>query len=70
MLGFSLAAAVFFDAFAVRLAIVPAVLALVGRHAWWLPRWLDRILPKVDVEGASPNPDPAGEPQEASSAAS
>jgi len=52
MLGFSLAVAVFFDAFVVRLAIVPAVLALLGHRAWWLPRWLDRILPGVDVEGA------------------
>jgi RND superfamily putative drug exporter len=52
MLGFSLAVAVFFDAFIVRLAIVPAVLALLGHRAWWLPSWLDRILPGVDVEGA------------------
>ncbi|GGZ00452.1 MMPL family transporter [Streptomyces nitrosporeus] len=51
MIGFSLAIAVFFDAFVVRMAIVPAVLALLGRRAWWLPRWLDRILPNVDVEG-------------------
>ncbi|RZT27593.1 RND superfamily putative drug exporter [Kribbella sp. VKM Ac-2569] len=52
MLGFALAAAVLFDAFVVRLAIVPAVMALLGHHAWWLPRRLDRILPAVDVEGA------------------
>ncbi|GGV89778.1 membrane protein [Streptomyces gelaticus] len=51
MIGFSLAIAVFFDAFVVRMAIVPAVLALLGRRAWALPRWLDRILPNVDVEG-------------------
>ncbi|MFH8517580.1 MMPL family transporter [Streptomyces gelaticus] len=51
MIGFSLAIAVFFDAFVVRMAIVPAVLALLGRRAWSLPRWLDRILPNVDVEG-------------------
>ncbi|MFB7497818.1 MMPL family transporter [Streptomyces sp. NPDC056161] len=51
MIGFGLAAAVFFDAFIVRMAIVPAVLALLGRRAWWLPRWLDRLLPDVDVEG-------------------
>nr|WP_116947367.1 MMPL family transporter [Jiangella endophytica] len=53
MLGFGLAAAVFLDAFVVRLAIVPAVLALLGGRAWWLPGRLDRILPRVDVEGAS-----------------
>jgi putative drug exporter of the RND superfamily len=40
-----------FDAFVVRLAIVPAVMALLGRSAWWLPRGLDRIVPRVDVEG-------------------
>ncbi|MET8609630.1 MULTISPECIES: MMPL family transporter [Streptomyces] len=51
MIGFGLAIAVFFDAFVVRMAIVPAVLALLGRHAWWLPKWLDRMLPNVDVEG-------------------
>ncbi|NUP25051.1 MAG: MMPL family transporter [Streptomyces sp.] len=51
MIGFGLAVAVFFDAFIVRMAIVPAVLALLGRRAWWLPKWLDRALPNVDVEG-------------------
>ncbi|MFJ7960230.1 MMPL family transporter [Streptomyces sp. NPDC096319] len=51
MIGFGLAAAVLFDAFVVRMAIVPAVLALLGHKAWWLPKWLDRILPNVDVEG-------------------
>ncbi|GGT08335.1 MULTISPECIES: MMPL family transporter [Streptomyces] len=53
MIGFGLAVAVFFDAFVVRMAIVPAVLALLGHRAWALPRWLDRILPNVDVEGES-----------------
>ncbi|MEV0223763.1 MMPL family transporter [Streptomyces sp. NPDC050704] len=51
MIGFGLAIAVFFDAFVVRMAIVPAVLALLGEKAWWLPKWLDRALPNVDVEG-------------------
>ncbi|MEV7284271.1 MMPL family transporter [Streptomyces sp. NPDC093252] len=51
MIGFGLAIAVFFDAFVVRMAIVPAVLALLGKRAWWLPRWLDRAVPNVDVEG-------------------
>jgi putative drug exporter of the RND superfamily len=46
-----LAVGVLVDAFVVRMTLVPAVLALLGRHAWWLPGWLDRILPKVDVEG-------------------
>ncbi|NGO41239.1 MMPL family transporter [Streptomyces ureilyticus] len=51
MIGFGLAIAVFFDAFVVRMAIVPAVLALLGKKAWWLPKWLDRALPNVDIEG-------------------
>lgn len=53
MIGFGLAAAVFLDAFVVRMALVPAALALLGRRAWWIPGWLDRILPRVDVEGES-----------------
>ncbi|MGP3926007.1 MMPL family transporter [Streptomyces sp. 8N616] len=51
MIGFGLATAVFFDAFVVRMTIVPAVLGLLGERAWWLPKWLDRGLPNVDVEG-------------------
>ncbi|MFG2314538.1 MMPL family transporter [Streptomyces tendae] len=51
MAGFGLASAVFFDAFVVRMAFVPAVLALLGKRAWWLPGRLDRLLPRVDVEG-------------------
>ncbi len=51
MIGFALAIAVLLDAFIVRMAIVPALFALLGRSAWWLPKWLDRILPRVDVEG-------------------
>ncbi|MFD0741070.1 MMPL family transporter [Phytohabitans flavus] len=50
-IGFALAVAILFDAFVVRMTIVPAVMTLLGRSAWWLPRWLDRILPNVDVEG-------------------
>jgi RND superfamily putative drug exporter len=55
MIGFGLAIAVLFDAFVVRMAFVPAVLALLGKAAWWMPRWLDRLLPKVDVEGEALN---------------
>ncbi|MEV3936259.1 MMPL family transporter [Glycomyces sp. NPDC049804] len=50
-MGFGLAAAVIFDAFVVRMAIIPAIMALMGRGSWWIPKWLDRILPNVDVEG-------------------
>ncbi|QLJ04021.1 MMPL family transporter [Streptomyces sp. NEAU-sy36] len=51
MVGFGLAFAVFVDAFIVRMTIVPAVLALLGKHAWWLPKGLDKVVPNVDVEG-------------------
>jgi len=50
-IGLGLAAAVLFDAFVVRMTIVPAVMTLLGRRAWALPGWLDRKLPNVDVEG-------------------
>ncbi|MFI1049705.1 MMPL family transporter [Streptomyces griseoruber] len=50
-IGLGLAAAVFFDAFVVRMTIVPAVMALLGHRSWTLPKWLDRVLPNVDVEG-------------------
>ena len=52
-MGFALAAAVFFDAFVVRMTLIPALMYLLGEKAWWLPRWLDRLLPNVDVEGDS-----------------
>lgn len=50
-MGVGLASAVVFDAFVVRMAIAPAVLALLGHRAWWLPRILNRVLPNVDIEG-------------------
>jgi RND superfamily putative drug exporter len=53
MMGFALAAAVFFDAFIIRMIVVPALLALMGDKAWWMPAWLDKIVPNVDIEGAS-----------------
>ncbi|MET0590129.1 MAG: MMPL family transporter [Naasia sp.] len=51
--GFGLAFGVLVDAFIVRMLLVPALMHLVGKGAWWLPRWLDRIIPNVDVEGAA-----------------
>lgn len=49
--GFALGVAVLFDAFFIRMALVPATMYILGRSTWWMPAWLDRILPEVDVEG-------------------
>ncbi|MET3637835.1 MMPL family transporter [Curtobacterium oceanosedimentum] len=51
-IGFGLAFGVLVDAFVVRMLLIPAVMHLLGTSAWWIPKWLDRILPDVDVEGA------------------
>jgi RND superfamily putative drug exporter len=51
MFGVGLSVAVLLDATIVRMVIVPAVLSLFGEKAWWLPGWLDRLLPNVDIEG-------------------
>jgi RND superfamily putative drug exporter len=59
-IGFGLAIGVLIDAFVVRMTLVPAVLTLMGRRAWAFPPWLDRITPRVDIEGSSLRPaDPA-----------
>ena len=50
-MGFALAIGILIDAFLVRITLTPALMALFGDKAWWLPRWLDRILPDLDVEG-------------------
>ena len=50
-IAFALAVGVAIDAFCVRMTLVPAVMALLGERAWWLPRWLDKALPTFDVEG-------------------
>ncbi|HSW90612.1 MAG TPA: MMPL family transporter, partial [Candidatus Saccharimonadales bacterium] len=50
-MGFGLAVGIFVDAFIVRLLIVPSVMSLVGRAAWWIPRRFERILPHIDIEG-------------------
>ena len=50
-IAFGLAFGVAIDAFVIRMTFVPAVLALLGRRSWWLPAWLGRILPNVDIEG-------------------
>jgi RND superfamily putative drug exporter len=50
-IGFALAFGVLVDAFFIRMTLVPAVLTLLGRHAWTLPAWLERRLPNLDIEG-------------------
>ena len=51
-MGFALAAGVLFDAFLVRMVLIPSLLVLMGKAAWWIPGWLSRIVPDIDVEGA------------------
>jgi putative drug exporter of the RND superfamily len=50
-MGVGMATAIFVDATVVRMVLVPAVMQLMGRVNWWIPRWLDRLLPRLDVEG-------------------
>jgi RND superfamily putative drug exporter len=50
-MGFGLAVGILVDAFVVRMTIVPAVMSLLGKSAWWLPKWLDKRLPHVSIEG-------------------
>jgi RND superfamily putative drug exporter len=51
MFGIGLASAVFVDATIVRVVLVPATMRFLGNASWWLPRWLDRTLPHLDIEG-------------------
>jgi RND superfamily putative drug exporter len=69
LMGTGLATAVLLDATVVRMLLVPATMELLGDRNWWLPKWLDRILPNIDVEGHvdyeddEGDPDAAGEPE-------
>ena len=56
MFGFGLAVAVFLDASVVRMLLVPATMQLLGDRNWWLPRWLQKVLPHIDVEGTHATP--------------
>jgi len=60
LIGLGLASAILVDATIVRMVLVPAVMQLLGERSWWLPRWLDRVLPEGGLEGRSPAPAPAG----------
>ena len=63
LFGVALAAAIAIDAFVIRSLLVPAIMELLGRRAWWLPDWLERILPRLHVEAdpdrRRPTPEPA-----------
>jgi RND superfamily putative drug exporter len=50
LFGIGLAVAIFLDATLVRLVLVPAVMQLLGDRNWWIPSWLEKILPRIDVE--------------------
>jgi RND superfamily putative drug exporter len=66
--GLGLAAAVLIDAFLLRTVLVPALMHLFGSANWWLPGWLDRILPHVSVEGSAPQPaEPTADPADSGS---
>ena len=54
LFGIGLAAAIFFDATLVRMVLVPAVMQLLGARNWWIPDWLERILPRIEVEAREP----------------
>ncbi|HEV7709889.1 MAG TPA: MMPL family transporter [Asanoa sp.] len=54
MLAVGMAVSVLLDASIVRMILVPAILAILGDRAWWIPHWLDRILPRLDIEGEQP----------------
>ena len=59
MLAVGMAFSVLIDATVVRMCLVPAIMSLLGDRAWWMPRWLDRILPHLDIEGSNVERDPA-----------
>ena len=63
MMGLGLATAIFVDATVVRMILVPATMKLMGTANWWLPGWLDRLLPTIDIEGEAELPNPELEPE-------
>ena len=62
MFGLGLATAIFVDATIVRIVLVPATMKLLGDNNWWIPAWLDRLIPHIDIEGDSALPAPEFEP--------
>jgi RND superfamily putative drug exporter len=63
LFGIGLASAVLLDALIVRSVLVPGLMLMVGRWNWWLPAWLDRVLPRLNVEGSTDEPPPPAAPQ-------
>ncbi|MFE0739454.1 hypothetical protein, partial [Streptomyces sp. NPDC058855] len=61
MFGLGLATAIFIDATVVRMVLVPATMTLLGRTNWWLPKWLDRTLPRGPVGADEPDAQSTGE---------
>jgi RND superfamily putative drug exporter len=59
LIGLGLATAIFVDATVVRMVLVPSVMQLLGDRNWWLPRWLERLIPEAWLEGRAPAPAPA-----------
>ncbi len=59
VIGVGMAVAVLVDATVVRMVLVPATMALLGRANWWLPAWLDRVLPHLDLEAPAPAAPPS-----------
>jgi RND superfamily putative drug exporter len=62
MFGLGLGAAILIDVLIVRMIVSPALMALLGDRAWWIPKWLDRVLPDISLEGH--HDDRAPRPQE------
>ena len=58
LFGLGLATAIFVDATIVRMVLVPATMKLMGDANWWIPAWLDRLLPTIDIEGEAGLPAP------------
>jgi RND superfamily putative drug exporter len=63
MFGLGLGLAILIDVLVIRMVVAPAVVTLLGDRAWWLPTWLDRVLPNISLEGP-PEPEPETEPEE------
>jgi RND superfamily putative drug exporter len=62
MLAIGMAFAVLIDASLVRMVLVPSIMSLLGSRAWWLPRWMEPIVPKINLEGDTSEPAPRTRP--------